>query len=416
MNEFKILLKRELCEKLNTFRRRKFSVLNLIFSFFLFGMVLSTLVFVLYYVFDIYLSLKIGYEQDILARQKEILTIIYFIVLIVLSLVASYKIKNKITNDKNINALLVLPIKSQSIFLVKFASIFIEVLVSAIISLVSVTAVLCISCGLSAGLIVWAIFISVIISVFALFVGSLFALPLHFITKLLSKHFVVYMIFYAIIIGAVFLLYSLFLGALKDLLESGQIQFLLNQDFVISVHNFAEAIFPCNVFASLVLGIDVWKNLVISIGVLLILGAMAFLIVKYIFGLVSQNRLVTMTQYKRRCVSFRQKSVVHSLMAREFIHILRTPAYSLQYFAIALSLPLMVYITATMLVSLLHNLIFVRCDFVIGLFCIVMFTLLTNTFCSGNISREGKYFKALKVLPIDAEKVLNAKVVFSLIV
>ncbi|MBQ8749654.1 MAG: hypothetical protein IJZ29_04230 [Clostridia bacterium] len=416
MNEFSILFKREWKEKLNSFKKNKFSISNFIFSVLLVGIVLSAVVFVLFYVFDIYLDLKIGYNADIVAREKELLTLIYFITFAILSLTATYKINKKIANDKNMNALLVLPIKSQSIFLVKFASIFLETLLSAVVSLVWVTVILCISCSLSVGLIFSSLYIALIIAINAVFIGSLLALPFHFLSKLLAKHFVGYTIFYVCVVGGLFFLYSGFLSVLKDLLESGQIQFLLSQDFVLSVHNFTNAVFPFNIFADLVLGIDVWKNLGISFAVLIVVSVLAFLIIKYIFGLVSQNRLATITQFKRKFVTYKPKTTTSSLMAREFIHILRTPAYSLQYFAIAITLPLLVYITATLLVSLVENLIFVKCDFVIGLFCVVMFALLTNTFCSSNISREGKYFKALKALPINSNQVLGSKVIFSLIV
>ena len=416
MGEFKILLKREFKEKLNRLTKKNVNVANIIFNILLFGAILFAVGYVLYYVFDIYLTLKIGYEADIYARQKEILSIIYFATMVVMSLIAGYKIKNKIANDKNINALLVLPIKAETIFLVKFVSIYFEILFSTVISLACVTTVLCISCSLSISLVLWSVLVSVVLAFIAVFIGSILALPLYFAGQLLSRHFVVYMAFYVVVIALAFLAYSVFLGALKDLLESGQIKFLLNQDFVISMHNFALSAFPCNVFASLVLGENVGLNLLWCVLVMAGACGLSFLIVRFIFGLVRQNRLVSNVQFKRENVSYKPKSVTASLMAREFINILRTPAYSLQYFAIAITLPLLVYVTATLLISLLNNLIFVQADFVISLFCLIMFSLLTNTFCSSNISREGKYFKSLKALPLSSSQVLRAKVIFSLIV
>lgn len=416
MENFKILLKRELREKLNRLTKKNLNVANIIFNFLLLGVVLFAVGYVLFYMFDIYLTLKIGYEDNIYARQKEILAIIYFAILIIMSLLAGYKIKNKIANDKNINALLVLPIKAETIFLVKFVSIYFEILFSTILSLACVTTVLCISCSLSVSLVLWSVLVSVVLAFIAVFIGSILALPLYFAGQLLSRHFVVYMAFCVITIILAFLLYSVFLSALKDLLESGQIKFLLNQDFVISMHNFALTAFPCNIFASLVLGENVGLNLLWCVLVMAGACGLSFLIIRFIFGLVRQNKLVSNVQFKRENVSYKPKSVTASLMAREFIYILRTPAYSLQYFAIAITLPLLVYITATLLISLLNNLIFVQADFVIALFCLIMFSLLTNTFCSSNISREGRYIKLLKSLPLSSNQVLRAKVFFSLII
>lgn len=416
MNEFKILLKREFKERLNAISKKNLNISNLIFNVILFCIILFAVGYVLFYVFDIYLTLKIGYDADINARQKEILSIIYFAILVVMSLVAGIKVKNSLTNDKNINALLVLPIKTENIFLVKFVILYFELLFSTAISLACTTTVLCISCNLSVLLVLLSVLVSVILAFIALFVGSILALPLYFFNQLLTKHFVVYMAFYVVVIAFAFLIYSMFLNALKDLLESGQIKFLLSQDFVIVMHNFASSAFPCNIFSALVLGENVGLNLLYSLLVLFGASLLAFLVIRFIFGLVRQNKLIKMPQFKREKVSYKRKNVTASLMAREFIHILRTPSYCLQYFAIAITLPLLVYVTATLLVNLLNNLIFVKADFVIGLFCLIMFSLLTNTFCSGNISREGKYFKSLKALPLSANQIVRSKVIFSLLV
>lgn len=105
-----------------------------------------------------------------------------------------------------------------------------------------------------------------------------------------------------------------------------------------------------------------------------------------------------------------------SLMYKEFIVILRTPSYAFQYFATTFTLPLMVYVCVNLMQSMMKSLTVVQCDYEIAIFVISMFAVLTNTFCTTNVSRDGKMLGMLKTLPIEGKTVIWSKILFCLAV
>ena len=62
--------------------------------------------------------------------------------------------------------------------------------------------------------------------------------------------------------------------------------------------------------------------------------------------------------------------------------------------------------------SMLKTLTFVNCNYALSIFVVSMFGILTNSFCTTNISRDGKMFGIMKTLPISIKKIVNAKILF----
>ena len=101
-----------------------------------------------------------------------------------------------------------------------------------------------------------------------------------------------------------------------------------------------------------------------------------------------------------------------SLVKKEFITVFREPKHLFSYFAIAASMPMMVYCCYTMFELLIKNSIGISANFSLALLIVLIFTVLTNTFCSTNITRDGLSTLKIKTLPVDAKKVVLAKVIF----
>ena len=76
----------------------------------------------------------------------------------------------------------------------------------------------------------------------------------------------------------------------------------------------------------------------------------------------------------------------------------------------------MVYICTSTLKTMIETLTIIDCTYALAIFVVSMFSILTNTFCTTNISRDGKMFALLKTLPISIHKIVGVKVLFCSIV
>jgi hypothetical protein len=103
-------------------------------------------------------------------------------------------------------------------------------------------------------------------------------------------------------------------------------------------------------------------------------------------------------------------------MKKEFINVFREPANVFSYFAIASAMPVMVYSCYTLFDSLIVNTLGLSIAFPLALLVILIFSVLTNTFCATNISRDGLGILKVKSLPIKATKIVFSKVLFCSIV
>ena len=109
-------------------------------------------------------------------------------------------------------------------------------------------------------------------------------------------------------------------------------------------------------------------------------------------------------------------SSVYALLHKEFMIVLRTPTYAFQYFAMAITLPFMVYTCSSILKTMIETLTIIDCNYALAIFVVSIFSILTNTFCTTNISRDGKMFAIMKTLPISIEKIVGVKILFCSIV
>jgi hypothetical protein len=69
-----------------------------------------------------------------------------------------------------------------------------------------------------------------------------------------------------------------------------------------------------------------------------------------------------------------------------------------------------------MFYSLIEHALGLKVDFSLALLIVLVFGVLTNTFCATNVSRDGLSALSTKIYPVSPSKIMNAKVVFCMIV
>ena len=411
MNNIKILLKKDINERIANIKNTKKDIVGVILNVFLTMFVIGVFVFAFSYFTQTYANIKIGYFTYKAERTYEILTIFYSLLIILLTIIGVTKLNKNLIDVGNLT-LLSMPISPFQIFVSKLFGVFIDLSITSLLTSVSIFILLVIQGLISWYLIFISIIFAILIPILALGLASILTIPYYFIKKWLNKHVVIQLIVYILIMALVFILYSIFLRFVKGLMESGQISFFFNQDSVTQIANLCKFLIPANFFSSLLIGKSIILNILFIILSLVISAVICFYMSKSIFGLVQHNKIGSKDDLIVKKSPREKRKVTTTLMAKEYLNVLRTPNYAFNYFAIVLSLPLMVVITSSLLCSMMQELTFLNCDYEIVLCSISMFSIMLNSFCANNISRDGKFFNLLKTYPISTKKIIFSKILF----
>lgn len=411
MKNFKILLKKDYRERLSNLKNTKKDITGVVLSVLLTIFVVGIFVFAFSYFTNTYSSVKIGYLTNKVDRVFEILTIFYMLLFILLTFMGIFKLNKNLVDSGNLT-LLSMPITPFQIFMSKIFGVYTDLAFTSLVISLPVFMLLIIQGLLNIGTIFLAILFAALIPFMALFMSSIFTIPFYFLRRWLNRHVVVQLITYCIFMIGAFLVYSIFLHFIKGLMESGQITFFFNQETVLKISKLCKYIFPINIFSSLIMGRGIVLNILLL--TLFLVGSIAgcFFIGKSIFTLVQHNKIGTKNDVivKKPIKKIKGKTI--SLMGKEFLNVLRTPSYAFNYFAIILSLPLMVVITSSLMSSMMQELTLLNCNFEIVLCAISMYSIVLNSFCANNISRDGKFLNLLKTFPIGSKRVVFSKILF----
>lgn len=410
--QFKALLRKEWLAKLSPFKKEKRDVFSIIINIILTLAVCAVLIVVFGYLAKTYVNVKIGFDSAVIQREKELLTMVFAVIILINIIVGTTKINRSISDHASWQSLLSLPIKASDIYKTKLIFIYLDLLFLTMVTLLPLLITFCIVANGSFLFVMSGIGLSLVIPIISLMFCSLLALPIYYLKKALSKNYVVTAILFCLLLVGFFYLYSLILGVLKSLLETGDIKFIFNEDNITFITTLTNGLFPSNILASVMIFQNVWLNLLWVILISVFSFAVTFIATKYIFVKASKNNLLKFKEYSKEKVSYKKKSQIFALIHKEYISVLRTPSFSFQYFATSIALPLMVFVTCSLVTSLVNKLIFIDCNFEIAIITMAMFSILTNTFCATNISREKRYFNLTKTLPVDYRKIVFAKIIF----
>ena len=410
-NIIRILLKKEFSEKISGVRSQKKDVFGALLNIILTLLMVGVFVFAFSYLAKTYANIKIGYVTDTSERIYEILTILFAVMLILLIAVGTSKLNKSLIEVGGLT-MLSLPVTPFQIFISKLIVVYAELVTTCLVISIPLFIVFVAQGLLSWALIFVVIIYSILLPVLAIFVASILTIPFYYAKKWLNKHFAMQLAFYIFVIAAGFSLYSLFLRFVKGLIESGEIVAFFNEINVLRVGKLCKMLFPVNVFSSLIAGKNIWINLLLVI--LLVAGTLVggYYLSKWVFTLVRHNRIGKRDEVIIIKKPREKRTVLASLIRKEFLNVLRTPSYAFSYFAIVLSLPLMVFITSNILTAMMKELTMLNCDFEIVLCSVLMYSILLNSFCANNISRDGKFFNLQKTYPISEKKIVFSKVLF----
>ena len=231
---------------------------------------------------------------------------------------------------------------------------------------------------------------------------------------LMRKYFLLFAVITSALVGA-FIVYSKLLTVVQSLLETGSVRFLFNEQFITLLQTLRIYTYPANIFADMCLGINSDIPVVAIVGIAAVLIIAVCLVVKTMFySMLYKNDKRKQGNSKGRPLT--RSSAGAALIRKEFINVSRTPEHMFSYFSIAAAMPVMVYSCYTMFCSLIEHALGVKVDFSLALLIVLVFGVLTNTFCATNVSRDGLSALSTKIYPVSPSKIMSAKVTFCMIV
>ena len=412
MDKFLILFKHELGSRLPLFRKRKGrrDIFGTVLLSLVVLMIAAVFMVLLSALVSSYVLVKIDKVEAPVARAKELINVSYIFVMAALVLAGLEKMRRTLTDRKEKELFLRLPVSGETILLAKLDTLLVSSYAFAFVLIGTVSVIFYTSAPLPTGFIFKSLAVWLLMPLAAFLISTLLLVPYIKAVEFISdKYALLLVVITSFIIGA-FYLYSRFLGAVKALLETGSVKYLFNEKFVNTLQGLLKWVHPTSSFSEIVLGERPLLHLLVALLFAALAPLCAYLISKRLFNAtIYKNERPGGTVGKRR--QARKLSPIAALIKKEFISIYRDPRSTFSYFAVAASMPFMVYCCYTLFESLIDGAIGMSVSFPLATITVLIFSILTNTFCATNVSRDGMAAIKVKSFPLKPSSILLAKVI-----
>ena len=415
-SNFSVLCKYEFRKNRPSRRKgKKFDFIGNLLSTLVTAIIAVAFVFFLYTIAESYVDIKIDKIKDPLSRSAELLNLFYTAIIAFMSVMCLEKMRKILTEKRDKEIFLRLPVKSETIFLSKMTVLMTQNYIIASLLIIPVNLVIFLT--LKPVLIYWVnvLMVLVMMPIIPLVVATILIIPyIKIVDFVSSKYPLMFFLATSALIGA-FWVYSELLAIVQSLLETGSIKFLFNEEFINTLQTLRVYAYPANLITDITLGINSLIPILIVLGAVLVSCVIIFFVTKWLFyaTLYKNDKRKTGGSFGAK---YKRISPIASLIKKEFITVFRNPGHMFSYFAIAASMPVMVYCCYTLFESLIRNALGISLNFSLALFIVLVFGVLTNTFCATNISRDGLSALNAKLFPIKPYRIVLAKVLFCLAV
>ena len=369
----------------------------------------------IYSIADGYLDVKVDKIIDPAARAYELLNAVYAIIIVALGIMCLEKMRSTLTRTSDTPIFLRLPVKNGTIFRAKFTALLLWTYVAAFLLIVPINLIFYFTLGAGTDFLIRTLLVYLLLPMVSFLIATILILPYMVIIKFLSTRYFLSFVALSVLVVGAFFVYSEILGILRELFETGSISFLFSNEFVDFLMMAKLYTYPANSLAAVQMGVDMQISLIITISVAVVALLVAFFITGGLYRLVLYRNRDGKKIRKKYSFGF-QRRVTSSLIRKEFITVYREPKYLFSYFAIAFAMPFMIYCSYTLFETLVLNALGLRLEFALALIVVLVFSILTNTFCATNITRDGKSALKAKSFPVKASKLLFSKVIFCSII
>ena len=412
MREFLILFKHEMRMQFPLKRQKgKMDILGSALSILTTLLVAVVFIWLVSTIVENYALVEIHRVPAPFDRGRELLNFFYAVILLAVSFVCMEKMRSVLTQKKDKELFLRLPVKPQTLFMSKLSALLVWTYLFALLLIISINMIFFIVLDLSFTFWLRTLLVWLLLPLASFFIATLLLVPYIKVIDFISeKYWLIFLVLTGTVIGA-FIIYSEILGIVQSLMETGSIKFLFNEKFINTLQWFLKWTYPANSFASVALGQNVLASLLIpAIIAVVAVVAVYFVSKKLFYATLYRNENRRLGGKKKK--NYVRRIPLISLIHKEFISVFREPKHLFSYFAIASAMPVMVYCCYTLFRTLINNAIGISVDFALALMVLLIFTILTNTFCATNITRDGRAALKAKMFPVKASTQLLAKVLF----
>ena len=387
------LLRKQFHERTFTFTKGNFDPLGFLFKILIVAAFVTVFVIFFGKFTDIYLALKVDNAYDKGARLFELLSFVYMLIMISMTVSAvTSLVREFFRADDVIIFRLVYPFMAVNFTVAMHAE------VGAWFYCMTVLSVF-------------------VLPLFTIGIGSILALPFYAIVEFLKPRFVLMFIVVTILTAAGFTLYAFLLGAVKEMLLGDQLRYFFSEPVMRLIGSVTAHLYPASLLADFILKRELLISGIVLLAVFAVSIVLSMLIIRAVLIRALQSRIAGSENFmypKREVAS--AGSVFSALLKKEFVQIFRTPSYMFSYFSVAVVMPLMVFFCMDVGAQLIYKVLNLNCNVELAIFLTLLFSALTNAFCSTNISREGVMFYSVKALPVSYKQVVFAKIVFCMAV
>ena len=417
MREFLVLFKHEMKMQFSTGSQKgvKKDFIGTLLSLLTTLLVAAAFVILVSTVVQNYVRVEMDRVSAPLERGLELLNFFYIVLVLAVTFTCMEKMRSTLTQRKERELFLRLPVKPQTLFMSKLCTLLVWTYIFSLFLIASVNLIFYLVLKPAITFWVYTAIAWLLLPMSAFLIATLLLVPYIKIIDFVSdKYWLIFLLLSAIVIGA-FVLYSGLLGILQTLLETGSIKFLFNEEFILTLQAMLKWGYPANCFASIVMGKDMATSLMIT-GVIAVVALVAVYCVSrsLFYATLYKNAPARRTGVKKD--RYKPTRPLAALLRKEFICVFREPKHLFSYFSIAAAMPVMVYCCYTLFESLIKNAIGWKVNYALALLVLLIFSILTNTFCATNVTRDGLTALKSKMFPVPASKILLAKILFCAIV
>ena len=409
------LLRKSTQERISAFKKGNFDGAGFFLRLALTGAL--ALIFVLFFgkFAGVYLAVKSNGATNTEARLYELLTIVYFLLLVSSSLASAATLNRELFTKDDLKLFSAMPLKAQSVYLAGLISTFIGQFLFAVITVLPINIVAAMSAPQGMYFYGMTVLVCILLPLLSVAIGSVLSLPCYALFRYLKPRYLLTFIVVTLLAAVGFWGYSLLLSGVKELLLGDDLKYFFNERIITAIAQITANLYPANLLAGLVMRRGILRALFIICAAIAACLLLSLLFVRGMMLRAMQARIAGRAAARRGKITKRH-SPFTALMKKELLQIFRTPGYAFSCFSTAAILPLMVYFCMSVGGSLVKRLIGIETGSELALLLTLLFGSLTNVFCATNISREGENFYCIKALPVGAGVVMGAKVVFCLIV
>ena len=411
------LLKKQCLEKIYRYRRGRFDVPGFILSVTLLVAIVTLFVVFFGRFVGVYTGIRIDNELDVAQRVYELLTLVYSILIVFLTVGAVVQINRQIFEADDVRLFSAMPIDATSQYLSKLITIYISQFAVSTVAILAVNVTLATHVAQ-----VWQFYLMTVIACFTLplitiALASLFALPVHLVKRFFKNRFFLNFLFVTLVVGTMFYLYSIVLSAVEQMLNGNDLRYFFNENIMTAIAKTVAVLYPTRWIVDVMTARNVLVASLCITAFLIVCLTASLLIIRAILQRALQLRNTGSVRFQMKAGKISDGNCTFfALVKKDFLLIFRTPAYMFSYLSVAVLMPLMVYFCMTVGKSLVDRLVGLSVNTELALFLTLLFGALTNIFCATNVSRDGEMFYTVKAYPISYKTVFFSKIFLCLVV